>query len=85
MSNRIYDPRKIRYIPPVDTPCYATYAGCYHVSPPINSQTMNPTCTNPACPVRMCSCKSGVNCKCNRSHMNTPYQRRFWTYKWNEY
>ena len=75
------DPRKVRYIPPVDTPCYATYAGCYHVTPPVNSQLPNNMCTNPACPVTMCSCCAGPNCKC----LVKPWQRRYWKYNWNQY
>ena len=75
----------VRYIPPVDTPCYSTYMGAYRVSPPPVSTTMDPMGTNPMCPNRMCSVCAGPNCTCNMNHMRAPNKRRFWVYKWNQY
>ncbi len=79
------NPNYVRYIPPVDTPCYATYAGCYRVSPPPVSTTQNPLGTNPRCPVTMCSICAGRDCKCNLDHMRAPAKHRYWVYKWNQY
>ena len=76
----------VRYIPPVDTPCNATYAGCYRVSPPPTSTTQNHFgVINPRCPLTVCSTCSGNDCKCNQSHMRNPRARRYWVYKWNQY
>jgi hypothetical protein len=76
---------RVRYIPPVDTPCYSTYMGCYRVSPPIESRGQNPMGTNPQCPVTMCSQTAGPDCKCNMDHQRAPNLRRYWVYKWNQY
>ena len=71
--------RGVRYIPPVDTPCYSTYMGCYRVSPPpTNSVQTNPG--SPLCPSTLCSHCSGYNCKCNMDHMRNPFKRRYFVY-----
>ena len=75
----------VRYIPPVDTPCYAPYAGRYRVSPPPNSVVQDTMGTNPLCPCRTCSLNAGPNCPCNMNHMRAPALHRYWVYKWNQY
>ena len=57
------NPNYVRYIPPVDTPCYSPYAGCYRVSPPV-SFVPNSMRTNPRCPMSICPPCAGRDCKC---------------------
>ena len=76
----------INYIPPVDTAPYATYAGCYRVSPPPTSTTPDMTfSTSPNCPVKLCKPCAGYNCKCNMDHMRAPQIHRYFVYKANMY
>ena len=76
----------VRYIPPVDTPCYSTYMGCYRVSPPPTSQVPSTfDYINPSCPIKLCGKCSGSNCKCNLDHMKNPFKKRYFVYKWNQY
>ena len=76
----------VRYIPPVDTPPYATYMGCYRVSPPPVSTVPDIlSASNRMCPVNICSQCAGPNCKCNMSHMKDPFKKRYFVYKWNQY
>ena len=75
----------VRYIPPVDTPCYTTYTGCNRVTPTQVSTVQNSLGTNPQCPVKMCNQCSGPGCKCNLTHMRAPGLHRYWVYKWNQY
>lgn len=79
------NPNYIRYIPPVDTPCWAPYVGRKPPTIAAASTVQNSLGTNPRCPVKICNQCANRNCKCNLDHMRAPALHRYWVYKWNQY
>jgi hypothetical protein len=85
MNNEYRNQPRVRYIPPVDTPCYSTYMGCYRVSPPGASTVPDTLGTNPRCPFKVCGLCASDNCNCYLNHMKNPFKHRYWVYDWNQY
>jgi hypothetical protein len=75
----------IRYIPPIDTPCYKNINNLLRYNLQGPSTLPNLMATNPKCPFSVCNSCSNINCPCNLNHMNAPFLHRYFVYKWNQY
>lgn len=74
------------YISPIDRNNNMTYVGkVFSLPPESKSLTDAAGCTSRHgfCPVTMCSCCSGPDCKCNKP--KNPWHHRYWKYDFNWY